>query len=148
MVAMQTRSKARFKALRESVGLTQAALAAELGVEVRSVKRWESTVAPQQAPDDAWAVLGECKAQQERIIEFATRKVLEIAEEEGSYPHSVEVSYWMSESDYLQWSTDADNGIQGDWRMANANSRAVAAVLESHGIDAVFVDGSGLPGRA
>ena len=35
------RGKADFAALRETVGLTQAALAEELGVNPRSVKRWE-----------------------------------------------------------------------------------------------------------
>ena len=35
-------NKAAFKALREDIGISQAALAKELGVTVRSVSRWEN----------------------------------------------------------------------------------------------------------
>ena len=44
-------NKAEFRAMREMVGMTQATLADALGVEVRSVKRWESPSAPQVPPE-------------------------------------------------------------------------------------------------
>lgn len=48
------RSKAEFRALRESVGMSQAGVARALGMTVRSVRRWE-TLEPgyHGAPDDA-----------------------------------------------------------------------------------------------
>jgi DNA-binding transcriptional regulator YiaG len=40
------RTKAEFRAIRETVGMTQGMLADALGVEQRSVRRWESPTVP------------------------------------------------------------------------------------------------------
>lgn len=44
------KTKAALKALRETVGMAQRNLAAALGVEARSVKRWESAAAEGYPP--------------------------------------------------------------------------------------------------
>ena len=139
------RSKAEFRAIREQIGMTQAALADELGVEIRSVKRWEkpSPDGWYQPPQDAWDVLDAALEQQHRIVDAAIAKVDEIMASMGSLPEAVELKYWLSESDYVSWSTDADYGIDGDWRMANANTRACATVLRLRGIAVRFVSGAG-----
>lgn len=129
------RSKAEFHALRELVGYTQQAMADELGVKVLSVKRWESPKYPQQAPDDAWAILDAALDDQQEVVEFALAKIDELSRTLGHVPDLVELRYWTSEEEYLAWSTDAKEGIIGDWRMANANARAAAAVLMSKGFD-------------
>ena len=43
------RNKATFRAMRETLGLTQQSLADRLNVKVLSVKRWEMPKYPQQA---------------------------------------------------------------------------------------------------
>lgn len=128
-------TKAAFKATREMVGMTQAALAGELSVEVRSVKRWESELAPQMPPEDAWSILRRARDQQRKIVAYA----LEVAKASGV--NTVRLPYWTSEADYVSWSTDADHGIYGDWRMANANLRAAAILLEDNGFAVEWVDG-------
>ena len=125
------RTKAEFHATREMVGMTQAALAKRLGVEVRSVKRWESESAPQQPPQAAWDVLDAALNVQCEVIDYALGKV------EQSGATSVRLPYWASADDYAERSTDAALGVALDadsWRMANANSRAIAAILMLDGI--------------
>jgi len=139
---MADNGKAAFKAIREQVGITQSSLAGQLGVQVRSVKRWEDPNSPQLPPDDAWNVLEAALERQNEGVAAAIEAVMAIADEQGSFPEHVELKYWLSEGDYLQWSTDADLGVASDWRMANANARACAAALESRDIEVVFRSGS------
>ena len=131
------RSKAAFRATRETVGMTQAALARELGVEVRSVKRWESPEATQVPPEDAWAVLDGSLAAQRLVVAYAVGRVDAVAESRGTYPKSVALPYWTSQRAY-----DAGHQPQdgGDWRMANANNRLVAFALHERGIAVEWTD--------
>lgn len=117
-------SKAEFRATRERVGLTQAALAKALGVEVRSVKRWESPSAPQRAPQDAWDVLGELMELQDAALDAAEHAARESPD--GVIP----LHYWAGQDDHDH---DARAGGHGDWRTANATARAVAITLEALG---------------
>lgn len=128
------RSKAEFRALRELAGITQAQLAKLLHVEVRSVKRWESETAPQNAPEDAWAVVDGAVEAQRRGIEVALDRIDATAEETGRDPEEIVLPYWSGPEDYAANSTDAALGHAGDWRMANANLRALAAVLMAEGV--------------
>lgn len=138
------RSKANFRAARESVGLTQAALASELGVQVRSVKRWESPEAPQRPPADAWRILQDAYDAQWEAVEAAVAKAEQIRAERGE-PAAVRIRYWPDAESYLERSTDSALGVAGDWRMANANARAAALALRGRGFAVEFVDG-GDPG--
>lgn len=135
-------TKAAFKATRELVGMTQAALARELAVEVRSVKRWESELAPQQPPEAAWAILERAREQQRKVVAYG----LELAKSSGA--STVRMPYWASEADFISWSTDADFGLDSDWHMANANLRAAAVLLEDHGFEVEWVDGRNNPALA
>lgn len=138
------RGKTDFRAVRESVGMTQAALAAELGVQVRSIKRWESPEAPQQPPQDAWDVLVDAYEAQARAVAFAVDKAHELLAElpEGAEAE-VCIPYWPDAAAYAARSTDSALGVAGDWRMANANARAAAAILRSRGLEVRFADPAG-----
>ena len=137
-------NKAAFRAIRESVGMTQQTLADELGVEVRSVKRWEREYDNgwYQPPQDAWDVLRAAQERQRQAVETALGKVDEIDAAVGRPPVSVALLYWLSEDDYLAFSTDAAHGVAGDWRMANANARAVAVALNVIGVDVEWRNGA------
>lgn len=136
------RTKAEFRAIRETVGMTQGALARELGVEVRSVKRWESHTAPQVPPQDAWDVLDAALETQQRGIAAALGKVDELAKERGACPKSVMLPYWTSQDAY-----DEDHYVDdgGDWRMANATNRMLAERLHERGIRVEWTDGPTVP---
>lgn len=126
------RPKAAFAATRETVGMTQTELARRMGVEVRSVKRWESPKAEgYHAPDAAWDVLDAALAAQDKAVEFALAKVDGIIAEAGRPPKSVRLRYWRSQDEYDAVHEPADGG---SFRMANANSRLVASVLRLRGI--------------
>ena len=141
----EKRTKAEFRALRELVGMTQAALAAELGVEVRSVKRWEKPLPDgwYQPPNDAWDVLDEARERQREAVASACEVVDAALAATGRMPEEVTLAYWLGEGEYAQFSTDADKGIEGDWRMANANARVAASVLAYRGCNVRFVPGAG-----
>lgn len=138
--ARPDRSKAEFRALRETVGMTQQCMARLLNVEVRSVKRWESSSMPTyHAPQDAWDILDDAIAAQRRAVSFALGKVDEIAAEAGHDPATVELVYWTSQEDYIKHHS-VDDG--GDWRQANANSRLVAFALHERGIAVRWIAGA------
>jgi hypothetical protein len=87
-----------------------------------------------------WDKLDEAKAAQDDAIDEvlalcdAMREAIPDDE-----PPVVELRYWTSEREYLESSTDARLGAAGDWRMANANSRRLAAILESEGVTVEWV---------
>ncbi len=136
---MLNRTKSEFRALRETVGLLQSDIAFALGVEERSVRRWESPDAPQFPPQDAWDVLDDAFERQGEVIDFALAKVEEIAQQQGNYPKAVELPYWSSAKDYAHHHS-VDDG--GDWRMANANNRLIAFALEERDIEVQWIDGA------
>ena len=125
------RTKAEFKALRETVGMTQTAMAKLLGVEGRSVRRWESTESPHNAPEEAWGLLDDARARQVQAIEFAVGKVDEVAAQYGAPPDEVALPYWASQEQYDELHFPKDGG---DYRMVNATLRLLAHVLGERGV--------------
>jgi len=136
------RSKSEFKAIRERVGITQAALASIMGVSQRSVRYWEHPISQRQPPEEAWRILDDALDRQRKVVAFALQNVDEAKETAGTKPNAVRLPYWLTEGDYVQWSTDSELGIIGDWRMANANNQVLAIILEERGVNVEWVDGN------
>lgn len=137
------RTLAEFRAIRETVGMTQGMLAEELGVEPRSVRRWESPSAPQVPPQDAWDVLDFALDTQRQGIAAALGEIDRMAQERGAYPESVMLPYWLSQDAHDEGHY-VDDG--GDWRrMVNATNRVLAYALHERGIDAEWSDGPTVP---
>lgn len=132
-------TKANFKALRESLGMSQHLLAYLMGVDKRSVQRWESpsATAYRAAPEEAWELLEGFLKRQEWVVETSLEKADEVEEELGE-ARSFQITYWLSEDEYEQ----AHPGEGTFWQMANANSRLVAATLRAEGREVEF----GFPG--
>lgn len=124
------RTPADFKAAREACGMSQQALADALGVNKRSVKRWERGDNP--PPQDAWDALDAQAANRDAAIEWAW-SVIDAVEETGREPSAVELTYWRDQAEY-----DAHGRDEGYYGCANANARAVADVLRGCGIECRF----------
>lgn len=128
------RTKQEFRAIRERVGITHAAMARMMGVSQRSVRYWEDAEPVRKPPAQAWEILDDALAAQRQVLAFGMAKVDAITKEMGHEPDVVRLPYWLGETDYLTHSTDAAHGVAGDWRMANANNMAMALMLEQRGI--------------
>lgn len=132
------RTKAEFRALRETLGLTQQTLADELGVKILSVKRWESPKYPQQAPEDAWKLLDDLESDQIAACSAAIAKAAQMLRSVSGEQQPVQVPYWSSAADY-----ELVRGSEGiTWTEANATSRRLAAILADRGVSVLFADGA------
>lgn len=135
----EKRTLAEFRAIRETVGMTQGMLAEELGVDSRSVRRWESPdYDGYRPPQDAWDVLDDALDAQRRVIAAALGKLDEIVKERGAAPDSVQLPYWTRRDAYDRHHY-IDDGL--DWRMANATNRILASALHERGIEVDWTDG-------
>jgi DNA-binding transcriptional regulator YiaG len=143
MEHQETRTLAEFRAVRETVGMTQGMLAQALGVEARSVRRWESPSAPQVPPQDAWDVLDAALTNQRHAVAAALGEVDRIAQEQGTYPENAALPYWTSQEAYNSGHYTGADGY--DWRMANATLRTLAYALHERGISVVWKDGPTVP---
>lgn len=137
---MEERTKQEFRALREQVGMTQQVIADLLGVRERSVRRWESLDAPQFPPAPAWELVDRAIDRQQEGIRIALGTVQQLQDDFGE-PRAVVLPYWMNQDDYETWSTDAISGTATTYQEANANIRALAAVLKSRSIFVGFISG-------
>ena len=138
------RPKAEFRAMRETLGVTQQRLAEDLGVRALSVKRWESPRYPQQAPDEAWELLDILMAKQDSAVAAALAQVRGVASDMGEGPAEVVLPYWASQSDYMEHHYLAVEGDES-WTEVNATSRRVAALLRWLGYRVRWVDGADNP---
>ena len=128
-----TRSKADFKCLRERVGLSQQDVASALGVNIRSVKRWEDPSFPNHAPEDAWAVLDDAMDMQCQQVSYACAVVAQQVESFGMEPVTVPITYYKDQAMYDEYGRDP-----GPFGQANANARAIGYELERRGIDVEY----------
>lgn len=125
------RGKADFKARRETLGLSQQDVADELGVSVRTVKRWEHPDR-QEPPEDAWTLIERYEAIRREAIEESERSFLE-ADHDGTKNGAV-IAYYRTQDDY-----DAYGRDEGPYGFANANARAVAESIRMMGYEVRFV---------
>lgn len=123
------RSKAEFRALRESVGMSQADVAKKLGVTVRSVRRWETPEPGYRgAPDDAWAMLDDALAKQDAVVAGA----LDMAE---AMPHgSVQLTYYRDQTQFDLFGREPGE----PYGQANASARMTADALRCQGVEVSF----------
>lgn len=120
------KTKAAYKALREHTGVSHANLGRMLGVNERTVKRWEDGRYG-NPPDDAWDILLELRDRQLDMIDFAIQKATDSGVE------IVSINYYRTQAQFEAFGRD-----EGDYRMANANARAVATALEAMGFEVEY----------
>ena len=133
-VEREERTKADFAALRETVGLTQANLADDLGVNPRSVRRWEQPGQEgYEPPAEAWEVLDRYADLRRQMVDHARETVMRAGERMGGQPGQAVLTYYRSQEQYDDLGRD-----EGWYGVANANARAVAAELAHYGVRACF----------
>lgn len=128
-------TKANFRALREMVGISQAHLARDLGIDSRSVRRWENPDATGYSPrEGAWRILKDARFEQLRTVN-AFLDEIEAKEDQGSAPGKVFITYWASATEYARAHPEADPAC---WQMSNATARLIAHELEQMGYEVEF----------
>ena len=127
-----TMSKAQFRATRERCGISQQMMADHFGNKVLTVKRWEKP-GEAEPPEDAQAWLESMLTQHVEAVEAALDAVDEMTETQGHAPSHVDLMYYRSQEHYDRFGRD-----KGDYAIANARSREIAAILEAQGIEARF----------
>ena len=124
------RTKADFKALRETLGLTQQNVAGMAGVRVLAVKRWEKP-GEAEPPEDVWRALDEMRGRMLDMAGFAADKAVEMRD--GTGAESVALTYYRSQDQY-----DAVGREPGPYGFANAAARLTADYLEAEGFEVEF----------
>ena len=124
-------TKADFRAIRETIGLTQGDVAKACGVSLRTVKRWEHPDW-QEPPEDAWAWLLGMLERHDALVDEAVDRALTIVGERGE-PAAVVLTYYRDQSQH-----DAHGREPGPYGFANSIAREVALDLAGEGIETEF----------
>lgn len=130
----EDRSKADFRALRESIGLSQTDLGRMLGVKTLTVKRWEKD-GPDgyEIPGEAWDVLDERAEVHRQMVGHVVERCVEAFESRGEYPHHVTITYFRSQEDFDRFGRD-----RGPFGFANAVAQDAARGLRRLGFEVRF----------
>lgn len=120
---MVKRTHGSFRAIRESLGVSQNDVAEALNVRERSVRRWEST-GGQMPPEDAWEYLNAMR----RRFASGVDEAVWAAEDSGAKRASI--TYYRSQEEYNAMGRD-----DGPYGLANAISRQVMLLLEARGFE-------------
>ena len=126
-------TKADFRAMRETAGYSQQALADALNVNVKTVKRWEHEADASMPPADAWNLLEAALDVQQRMAAYAVSVVRKQEAALGAKPQAVQLTYFRDQAMFDRYGRD-----EGYFGVANANSRAAAAVLQAEGYGVSF----------
>lgn len=116
-------TKARFRAIRESIGLSLHDVAQACGVQERTARRWEAP-GYNDPPEDAWSWL----SSMENRYQDGVSAAIDAVKKSGA--KIVSISYYRSQEEY-----DALGRDEGPVGFANAISREVMLWLEGRGYD-------------
>jgi transcriptional regulator with XRE-family HTH domain len=126
-------TRSNFRALRETVGISQLNLANRLGVNKQSVKRWENprfdAGGYNMPPDDAWNVLDDAREMQKKVVDHTIEAAKKLEADHGSSA-TLSLAYWRTQEDYDEAHSQEEHQ---PFEMANANSRQAGAMLERYG---------------
>lgn len=116
------RSRADFKAQRDALGLSLHDVAELMGVQERSVRRWEAE-GGNRIPDAAWELLDGLAER----FDLAVQSAVEAALDSGA--KNAELTYYRTQREYEEHGRD-----EGHYGLANAIAREVAFELQVEGL--------------
>lgn len=131
------KTKAAFRALRESCGMTQKNVADEADVAMFSVKRWENEdESSHQPPDDVWEWLVECHQSMIAEARESAAKLLALAREERN-DGPIAIRYYRTQEalDEAQLPLSIDRPVG----YVNAVSMRAAEIIEDAGMDTLLM---------
>lgn len=142
------RGKADFRAMRETVGLSQETLARRAKVQVTTVKRWERMSYPDlMPPEGVWEMLEELKRNQDYLVDMSLEKLEELTvdleadaasrgvEARINYP----LTYYKDQRQWIEYGHPDADPRGGDYAMSNATTRIIADELRADGKNVRFV---------
>lgn len=130
---MKIRTKADFRAVRESVGMTQQDVANEANVTLMTVKRWERPDGP-EIPAEIVGFMAACRRTQDEDA----RRYVEMVRKGCSQGSRVSVPYYRTQEDLDAHQLADGQGTGNPVGYINTMSRKIALTLESLGYDVVF----------
>ena len=123
---VQNDRKAAFRAMRETSGASQAALADALGVNARTVKRWETPGQP-EPPQDAWNLV---EAWRDDAVVGANWHVKQAEELRADYREAYVLTLYRSQDEFDRiLSPILAQAPSYRWQDALAEARAEAIAL-------------------
>lgn len=129
------RGKADFRLMRELLGLPQEWVAKRVGVDVRTVRNWESPRYFYPPKREAWDLVEglwrRADGKAAGLVEIAS-SAARVARERGVEPAPLMLAYWR---DAAQWAkAHPEDGDAGMWRIENAAARLAADRLHAMGL--------------
>lgn len=129
---------ATLRAVRETVGLSQRAVAEALEVTEQSVKYWERGL--RSVPNGVAGWMMERAAEHDRAVSQTVDATLKMIEDQNAalelgiaYRPPVALTYWRTQAEY-----DAAGRDSGYFGVVNARSRDVATMLRGMGYEVEF----------
>lgn len=128
-------TKAAFKAIREECGLSQQDVADEFDLSISAIKKWENPKYDRNNPaDEIWQWLLECRAAMySDAHDIAGEIEASIEVESGK---AVVLDYFRTQEDLD--AVQLSEGVDEPVGYFNARTRAVARILESHGVKCTY----------
>lgn len=121
------KTSADFRATREAIGVTQCELAEELGVDVRTIKRWESPDST-PLPEDAWDTLNSLSEEFSALVNTILNDGVARKEEA-----TVVLFYYRD-----NWEVKHCSQHKRSCSFVNAATREAARRLEAASVDVSF----------
>lgn len=145
MAASGSKTKADWKALRETIGISTGSLASYLDKNISTVQYWENPghAALRYHPTEkAWKMLRQLRVKQESVVEQLVQAALRRARADGTLPAegspakgdshpTATLYYYRNRAQYYR-------SDRGDIGILNATARQAALRLEQLGFDVRF----------
>lgn len=122
---------ATFRALRETTGISQRLIAETLGVEERSVKRWER--GDRAVPNDVAEWIEDMVRDHDAAVSQTVRELQKMVKEIDDGQPPIDLTYYRTQAEY-----DLAGRDEGDYGMVCARARSIAEALRELGYEVEF----------
>lgn len=125
---MNEMNAATFRAIRETIGMSQHTVAEGLEVTEQAVRYWERGLRP--VPNDVADWIEQQLDNHNVAVEETLAATHELINDSGC---EIDLSYFRTQEEYDEYGRD-----KGDFGIVNARARSIAERLRSKGYDVIF----------